>query len=72
MNMKKFRKINMIQIMGNPKYRGKHIVVVAGEVFAAKTSKEASKILDKLEKKYPTEIPAMTYIPKADTLILWL
>ncbi len=62
----------MIQIMGNPKYRGKHIVVVAGEVFATKTSREANKILDKLEKKYPAEIPAMTYIPKADTLILWL
>lgn len=62
----------MIQIMSNPKYRGKHIVVVAGEVFAAKTSREANKILDKLEKKYPSEIPAITYVPEADTLVLWL
>lgn len=65
-------KIDMIKIMSNPRYKGKHIVVVAGKVFATKTGKEASKILDKLEKKYPKEIPAITYIPKADSLILWL
>lgn len=65
-------KIDMIKIMSNPRYKGRHIVVVAGKVFAAKTGKEASKILDKLEKKYPKEIPAITYIPKADALILWL
>lgn len=65
-------KIDMIKIMSNPRYKGRHIVVVAGKVFAAKTGKEASKILDKLEKKYPKEIPAITYIPKADSLILWL
>lgn len=62
----------MIQIMGNPKYRGKHLVIVAGKVFVATTGKEANRIIDKLEKKYPDEIPAMTYIPKSDTLILWV
>lgn len=61
----------MVQIMGNPKYRGKHIVVVAGKVFVATTGKEANSMIDRLEKKYPAEIPVMTYIPKADTLILW-
>lgn len=62
----------MMRIMSNPKYRGKHLVVVAGKVFVAKTGKEANRIIDRLEKKYPAEIPAMTYIPKADTLILWV
>jgi len=64
--------LTMISIMSNPLYKGKHLIVIAGKVFTAKTGKEANKILDKLEKKYPNEIPAITYIPKADALILWL
>lgn len=63
--------LTMISIMSNPRYKGRHLIVIAGKVFAAKTGKEANKILDKLEKKYPNEIPAITYIPKADALILW-
>lgn len=70
--MKQSSRTSMTEIMGNPKYRGKHLVVVAGKVFVAKTGREANSIIDRLEKKYPDEIPAMTYIPKADTLILWL
>lgn len=62
----------MINIMSNPKYKGKHIIVVKGKVFTAKTGEGASKILDMVEEKYPKEIPAITYIPKADTLILWI
>lgn len=69
--MKQSSDTRMMRIMSNPKYRGKHLVVVAGRVFVAKTGKEVNSIIDKLEKKYPDEIPAMTYIPKADTLILW-
>ena len=60
----------MIAIMGDPKYKGKHIIVVKGEVFTAKTGKLANTLLDKLEKRYPKEIPVITYVPKADTLIL--
>ncbi len=66
------KKIDMVQIMGDLKYKGKHVIVMAGEIFTAKTGKEANKILDRLEKQYPSETPAITYIPKADTLILWL
>ena len=62
----------MTNVMSNPVYRGKHIIVIAGKIFTAKTGEQANKILDNLEKKYPKEIPAITYIPKADTLILWL
>lgn len=69
---KKVTETAMIHIMSDPAYRGKHVIVIAGKVFTAKTGTQASKILDKLEKKYPKEIPAITYIPKADTLILWL
>lgn len=61
----------METVMSNPRYRGYHVVVVAGKVFKAKTGEGASKILDEVRQKYPKEIPAITYIPDADTLILW-
>lgn len=65
-------KVTMIKVMNNPAYKGKHVVVIAGKIFTAKTGSEVNKILDKLEKKYPKATPAITYIPKADALILWL
>lgn len=69
--MRKKSKISMVQIMGAPTYKGKHVIVIAGKIFTAKTGAQANKLLDKLEKRYPKEIPAITYIPKTDTLILW-
>lgn len=60
----------MDKIYGNPYYRGKHVVIVAGKVFTAKTGKTATKILKKVRCQYPKETPAITYIPKADALIL--
>lgn len=65
-------KLTMIKIMSNPAYKGKHVIFVAGKVFTAKTGDEANRILDMTDKKYPKEIPAITYIPREDTLILWL
>lgn len=65
------KKITMEKVINDPKYRGYHVVVVAGKVFKAKTGEGASKILDEVQHKYPKEIPAITYIPDADTLILW-
>jgi len=70
--MKKVKKITMKMVLNNPYYRGFHVVVIAGKVYTAKTGREANKVLDRLEKKYPHETPAITYIPKSDTLILWL
>lgn len=60
----------MLQVLNNPSYRGKHVVVIAGKVFTAKTGTEVNKVLDRLEKKYPHQTPAITYIPKTYTLIL--
>lgn len=57
--------------MSNPNYKGKHIIMVKGKVFTAKTGEGASKILEEVRRKYPKEIPAITYIPDADALILW-
>ncbi len=57
--------------MNDPRYRGFHVVVVGGKVFKAKTGEGASKILDEVRRKYPQQIPEVTYLPDADTLILW-
>lgn len=62
----------MLTILNNPRYRGKHIVVIQGKVYTANSGLQANRLLDRLEKKYPAETPAITYIPKTDTLILWL
>lgn len=60
----------MIKIYQNPKYKGRHIIAIAGQVFSVKTAKAKSRLLDKLLKKYPKETPTITYVPKADSLVL--
>ena len=71
MEKTKTKKMTMEMVMNNPRYRGYHVIVVAGKVFKARTGKTASRILDDVRCRYPKEIPAITYIPDADTLILW-
>lgn len=58
------------QAYRNPKYQGKHIIVIGGKIHAKETGRESAKQLEKLLKRYPKETPSITYIPKADTLIL--
>lgn len=62
----------MEKVMNNPKNRGFHLVVVKNKVYRSKTGHGASKILKCVRQKFPNEIPAVTYLPKADSLILWL
>lgn len=52
------------------KYRGKHVMVVDGKIFAARTGEEALKKYREIREKYPDQTPAFTYIPKEDSLIL--
>lgn len=70
------KKINMqnmlVKVYQNPKYRGKHIIIIDDKVYATKTGKAKSALLDVLLKKYPDQTPTITYIPKADNLILIL
>lgn len=70
MARQKKKKITMVDVLASPRYKGKHVVVIAGKVFAAKTGEKASRILEKVREKYPKAVPAVTYIPDADTLIL--
>jgi hypothetical protein len=62
----------MQQVLNDPKYKGKHVIIMAGQIFMANTGDGASQILARLRKDYPGVTPAVTYIPDADTLILWL
>jgi len=63
-------KILISQAFKNPKYAGKHIIVINGKIFTTKTGMAQVKLLDKLVKKYPKQTPTILYVPKADTLIL--
>lgn len=60
----------IFQVYQNPHYRGKHIVILGGKVYATKTGKAKTQLLNKLLKKYPDYTPTITYIPKVDSLIL--
>lgn len=58
-------------IFSDPRYFGKHVVVVDDEVFVAKTGDEAVRILERVRKQYPQKKPILSYIPKEEALILF-
>lgn len=59
----------MTDIFKNPRYRGKHVILAAGQVYTAKTGEGAAEILRKLRGKYPNITPEVAYLPKAHSLI---
>lgn len=64
------KKTTMSDVFKNPRYRGKHIILAAGKIFTAKTGEGASKILEKIRKKFPKETPEIAYLPKVHSLTL--
>jgi hypothetical protein len=66
------KKVSMMDIFKNPRYRGKHVILAAGKIYTAKTGDGAADILRKLRKREPDIIPEVAYLPKAHSLILWL
>lgn len=66
------KKLSMMEIFKNPRYRGKHVILAAGKVYTAKTGEGAAEILKKLETTNPDVVPEVAYLPKAHSLILWL
>jgi hypothetical protein len=66
----KSKKVDMDKVLSDPRYRGKHVIAVADKVFTSKTGEKAGKILEMVHRDYPKEIPQITYIPEAETLIL--
>jgi hypothetical protein len=69
--MKK-QKVTMSDVFGNPRYRGKHVILAAGKIYTAKTGEGAAKILKDLRKRKPDVTPEIAYLPKAHSLILWM
>ena len=70
MKKKTTTEILISQAYQNPKYQGKHLVVLGGKIYATKTGMAQVKLLEKLMKRYPHEKPSIAYIPEANTLIL--
>ena len=66
------KKLSMMDIFKNPRYRGKHVILAGGKIYTARTGDGAAEILRKLDKKNPELIPEVAYLPKARSLILWL
>lgn len=60
----------LVQVYSDPQYKGKHVIIIANKIFATKTGKAKSELLEKLLQKYPKYTPTITYIPKVDNLIL--
>jgi len=60
------------RLTANPRYRGKHLIVVKGKVFVARSASDAPRLFDRVTRAHRRTTPALLYIPKADALILWL
>ena len=60
------------RLAANPRYRGKHLIVVEGKVFVARSAADAPGLFDRVTQTHRHAIPTLLYIPKADALILWL
>lgn len=56
----------------NPKYSGKHIIIIGGKIHASRSGRRQFGLLVKLVKEYPKETPTIAYIPKENTLILFI
>ena len=70
--MTKKSKTLISEIYKNPKYSGKHVIIIGGKIHAKKSGSAKSKLLQELIKKYPKETPIVAYVPREDTLILLL
>lgn len=60
----------MMDVLNNPRYRGKHLIIASGRLYTAKTGEGASAILKKIREKQPDVTPEVAYLPKARTLIV--
>lgn len=53
------------------RYRGSIVMVIDDKIFATKRAKNVHKMIKDIEKEYHRR-PLITYIPKADTLIMFI
>jgi len=60
------------RVYANPQYRGKHVIIVAGQVFVARSAAEAPRLFERVMRSRPRATPTLVYVPKADALVLWV
>jgi hypothetical protein len=58
------------RVLRSPSYRGKHVILVHGKVYAAASANHLQKLYDRAVKEYPGETPTLAYVPRADALVL--
>ena len=60
------------RVLRSRAYRGKHVILIHGKVYAAASAAEVSRLFDQAVKEFPGDTPTLAYVPEADTLILVL
>ena len=53
-------------------YLGKHLIVVEGKVFVARSAADAPGLFDRVTRTHRGATPTLLSVPRADALILWL
>ena len=59
------------QVYANPRYRGKHVIVIGDKVFVARSAAEAPRLFDRVTHAHPGATPTLIYVPQADALTLF-
>lgn len=53
------------------KFQGKQVVVIGGQAhILPEDDTQSARLVEKLEKKYPGEIPHLVFVPRPETYIL--
>ena len=60
--MKANKNKTMIKLIGNSKYKGEHVILVAGKISTVRTELQVNKVLERIERKYLKETPAIILI----------
>jgi len=61
---------SLSEAWSNPRYHGKIVVAAGGEVHGTQDPDKALVLLRRLEKKYPTQAPETTIIPKGGMIMM--
>jgi hypothetical protein len=60
------------RILTSRAYRGKHVILIHGKVYAASSGRELARLFDEVTKAHPDELPTLAYVPQAGALVLAL
>jgi hypothetical protein len=58
------------RVLRSSSYRGKHVILVHGKVYASSSGAEVNRLFDRIVREFPGETPTLAYIPQADSLVL--